>query len=192
MNQRYDAFGFGAVLLAVALFIWSGLAGPVFQIEWRMDAAAAAGWVQALVSALALVGVFFAAIIPIRAERAAKAREKSLRAGGIALLIIPEMVNLLGAMQDVQGARQHKRPAGVAISLVSRKSRSALPMGETGGRILQTIGLLNGMAAQTERYYRKAGNPPRLGAAVEGALIWQNHCGLLGLAIMAVCSVLRL
>lgn len=103
MNQRYDAFGFGAALLAVALFVWAGLAGPIFQIDWRvMDFAAAAAWTQATVSVLAIVGVFVAAMLPIRATRKAKARENALRAGGMMLLILPELVDLLGAMQDAR------------------------------------------------------------------------------------------
>lgn len=47
------------------------------------------------------------------------------------------------------------------------------------------------MAAQTERYLKKAGNPPRPGAIVEGAMIWQNHRGLLDLAIMNIKEVIE-
>jgi hypothetical protein len=184
VNQRYDVFGFGAALLAAALFLWLGLAGPIFQIDWKLDAAGLAAWIQAIVLGLTIVGIYVAARIPIRAQMAAKEREDSIRAGGVALLIIPELVNLLGAMQVARESGSINDPPVLPSKLLIDRADQLYLLGETGGRVLQTIGLLSGMAAQTERYRQRAGDPPRPGAAVEGARIWIDHRGLLDFAIM--------
>jgi len=186
MNQRYDVFGFGAALLACALFLWIGLAGPIFQIDWKLDATSLAAWVQAIVSALAIVAVYYAATIPVRAEREAKAHENLIRAAGLALLLIPDLVALLGAVQAARAKGSIFDPPVAPSRLLLERADQLYLLGDSGGRILQTIGLLNGMAAQTERYQKNVpARPPLVGPKdlALGTQIWKNHCHSLDIAI---------
>jgi hypothetical protein len=176
-------------MLAVALFLWLGLGGPIFKIDWKLDATSLAAWVQAIVSALAILAVYYAATIPVRAEREARARENSIRARGLALLLIPELIALLGELQSTRAHGSIFDPPVLPSRLLVERADQYYLLGEAGGRILQTIGLLSGTSAQTERYRKKVPARPPLVSASDlalGAAIWKNHMESLDNAIANV------
>lgn len=184
MNQRYDVVGWGAMFLAVAIVLALGDLGP--KIEWKLNSAGLAAWVQAIVSAFAIVAVYYAATIPVRAEREAKAQENSSRARGLALLLIPELVALLGALQAARANGTIFDPPVLPSALLLERSDQLFLLGDPGGNILQTIGLLSGMAAQTLRFQKLAGvNPNIISPKNQRAAnsIWNNHLESLNIAI---------
>jgi hypothetical protein len=54
---------------------------------------------QAIVAGIATAAVYFAATIPVRAEARSRERERSLRAQGMALLLLPEIIVLKGEIE---------------------------------------------------------------------------------------------
>src|SRR5260370_30196625 len=57
------------------------------------------GWMQAIVAVIAIVAVYFAATIPVRAEARSRETERSLRAQGMALLLLSEIIVLKGEIE---------------------------------------------------------------------------------------------
>jgi hypothetical protein len=82
-------------------------AGPMFQgfqfpktiLIWFEAHPGSAGWIQAIVAGIAIVAVYLAATIPVRAEAKAREAEKRLRAWGLALLLTPEIIVLKGEIE---------------------------------------------------------------------------------------------
>jgi hypothetical protein len=136
------------------LTAWLGVAGPIFSIDYAAlnSSAGIAAWVQAFVSAAAIVAVYVAATIPVRAERVRRESELRLRSQGLALLLIPELVALKGELETaLQNGPIYKAPIELPTSL-NDKADELYILEEVGGRLLQTIGLVRGLAIQTRRF----------------------------------------
>jgi hypothetical protein len=145
-----DTLGIGCLMLAAILTVWLGVAGPVFSIDPRKlnETAGIAAWVQVLVAAVAIVGVYIAATIPVRAENERRTQELRLRRQGLALLIIPELGALMGEMERaIDPGSIYDPPIQPPTSLVERLDDLYI-LGRVGGRLLQTVGGLRAMATQ--------------------------------------------
>jgi hypothetical protein len=188
MNQRYDFFAISFLLFAVVLTVWLGLWGPIVTIDFKdlNNSSALAAWVQAFVAGLAMVVVYLAATIPARRQEVERATERRLRAQGLALLLLPDILVLKGEIEDcIQNKTIYDIPVVVSDTLMDKTDQLYL-MGETGGRLLQAIGMVNGVAAQTRRFQAAAtvnGVPIQSRAGV-GVPIWQNNVSTLQLCLM--------
>jgi hypothetical protein len=104
------------------------------------------------------------------AEAKAREAEKRLRAWELALLLTPEIIVLKGEIEAcIDSGTIYDPPVQVAASLIDKTDQLYL-LGETGGRLLPAIGMVNGVAAQTRRYQAAAisGGVPVLGKAAAG------------------------
>ncbi len=103
-------------------------------------------------------------------------------------MLIPELLALLGAVQTARANGSIFDPPVLPSNLLLGRADQLYLLGEAGGRILQAIGMLSGMAAQTERYQQAAGNPQILSPRNRrlGVAIWNNHIQALDLIIMNI------
>jgi hypothetical protein len=111
----------------------------------------------------------------------------------LALLLIPEIIVLRGEIETcIDSGTIYDAPVQVPASLISKTDQLYL-LGETGGRLLQTIGMINGVAAQTRRYQAVAisNGVPILGKAAAGMPIWQNNLATLRLCLMSLDEVIK-
>ena len=182
-----DALGIGALVLAAVFAVWLGVAGPIFSIDPKKlnDAAGIAAWAQVLFAAIAIVAVYIAATIPVRAEKARREDELRLRRQGLALLLISEVLSLKGEVETaIKSGNLYKTPIQTPESLRDRLDELYI-LGETGGRLLQTVGILRGMAVQTQRFQTEGGvinGVPVDSKRAAGVRIWNNHVRLLTVA----------
>jgi hypothetical protein len=74
---------FAALMLTVVITVWLGIWGPIFSVEFKSlnDSAGIAAWAQAIIAGVAIVFVYLAATIPMRAEAADRATETFARGG---------------------------------------------------------------------------------------------------------------
>jgi hypothetical protein len=170
---------FAALMLAAVLTSWIGIWGPVFNIEFKTlnDSAGVAAWAQAGIAGLAIVVVYLAATIPMRAEAADRARERRLRAEGLKLLLISDILVLKGEIETcVHRGNIYDPPVQPSATLMSKTDQLYL-LGEIGGRLLQTIGIVNGVAAQSRRYQAAAttNGVPINSKRAAGVAIWNNN-----------------
>jgi hypothetical protein len=70
--------------------------------------------------------------------------------------------------------------------MLTGKTDQLYLLGGTGGRLLQAVGMVNGVAAQTRRFQSVAtvNGVPIQSKMATGALIWQNNIGALQLCLM--------
>jgi hypothetical protein len=174
--------------------MFQGFQFPKTILIWFEAHPGSAGWMQAIVAGIAIVGVYLAATIPVRAEAKAREAEKRLRAWGLALLLTPEIIVLKGEIETcIESGTIYGPPVQVPASLIDKTDQLYL-LGETGGRLLQAIGMVNGVAAQTRRYQAVAissGGVPVLGKAAAGGPIWQNNLATLRLCLMNLDKVIK-
>jgi hypothetical protein len=167
---------------------------PKTLLLWFEAHPGTAGWAQAIVAGLAIVAVYIAATIPVRAEAARLERERRLRADGLALLLIPEIVVLKGEIETCIGNGSiYDTPVSVPLMLASKTDDLYL-LGEPGRRLLQTIGLVNGVAAQTRRFQAIGvmhNGAPIQSRVSDGASIWANNVNSLRLGIVNLNEVLE-
>jgi hypothetical protein len=71
--------------------MFQGFQFPKTILIWFDAHPGSAGWMQAIVAGIAIVAVYLAATIPVRAEAKAREAERRLRAWGLALLLTPEI-----------------------------------------------------------------------------------------------------
>jgi hypothetical protein len=145
-----------------------------------------AGWLQAIVAGLAILAVYWAATIPVRAEVRRLERERRLRADGLALLLVSEVAVLKGEIETQIEFGDLYRPPIVVSPTLAGKTDDLYLMGEPGRRLLQAIGLVNGVAAQTRRFQALG---IRDGVPVEsmranGNHIWAGNVSSLHLALV--------
>jgi hypothetical protein len=179
---------FAALLLSVLITIWLGLWGPFFSIELKSlnDSPGFAAWAQAVVASVAMLVVYISATMPMRTEAAERATERRVRAEGLALLLFSDVLVLKGEIEDyIQNCTIYDVPVEAPATLVSKTDQLYL-LGEWGGRLLQAIGMVNGVAAQTKRYQRIAtvNGAPIQSRMAAGVPIWQNNVNTLQLCLM--------
>jgi hypothetical protein len=87
-----DALAISILIGAAVLSVWLGIAGPIFSIDPKNlnDTAGIAAWVQAITAGVAIIAVYVAATLPVRAEARARAYENRLRADAIAFFCFPK------------------------------------------------------------------------------------------------------
>jgi hypothetical protein len=173
--------------------MFQGFQFPKTILIWFEVHPGSAGWMQAIIAGIAIVAVYFAATIPVRAEAKAREAEKRLRAWGLALLLTPEIIVLKGEIETcIDSGTIYGAPVQVPASLIDKTNQLYL-LGETGGRLLQAIGMVNGVAAQTRRYQAVAisGGVPVLGKAAAGGPIWQNNLATLRLCLTNLDEVIK-
>lgn len=167
------------------------MAGPIFSIDPKKlnDSSGIAAWAQAVVSAVAIIVVYVAATIPVRVDNLRRATELRLRSQGLALLLIPEIVTLKGELETAIGlGTPYDPPLEVPTSLIERANELYI-LGEIGGRLLQTIGMIRGLAVQTRRFQAAGmteGGVPVETNKVAGVKIWNNHVRAFRLCLMNV------
>jgi hypothetical protein len=174
--------------------MFQGFQFPKTVLIWFEAHPGTAGWMQAVVAGLAIVIVYIAATIPVRAEAARLERERRLRADGLALLLIPEIIVLKGEIETcIEHGRIYDPPLTVPLTLASKTDDLYL-LGEAGRRLLQTIGLLNGVAAQTRRFQLvgMSHGAPVLSKITDGLAIWEDNLNTLGRGIVNLDEVIEL
>jgi hypothetical protein len=173
--------------------MFEGFQFPKTMLIWFEAHPGSVGWMQAIVAGIAIIGVYVAATIRVRAEAKARAAERRLRAWGLALLLIPEIIVLKGEIENcIDKGTIFDAPVQVPASLIGKTDQLYL-LGNIGGRLLQAIGLVNGVAAQTGRYQAVAmsNGMPILGKAAEGMPIWQNNLATLRLCLTHLDEVIK-
>ena len=173
--------------------MFQGFQFPKTILIWFEAHPGSAGWMQAIVAGIAIIAVYLAATIPVRAEAKAREEEKRLRAWGLALLLIPEIIALKGEIETcIDSGTIFDAPIQVPASLLGKTDQLYL-LGETGRRLLQAIGMVNGVAAQTRRFQAVAisGGVPILGKAAAGMPIWQNNLATLRLCLVNLEEVIK-
>jgi hypothetical protein len=173
--------------------MFQGFQFPKTILMWFEAHPGTAGWMQAIVAGLAIVAVYIAATIPVRAEAARLERERRLRADGLALLLIPEIAVLKGEIETcIDSGNIFDPPVTVPVTL-SSKTDDLYLLGEPGRRLLQTIGLVNGVAAQTRRFQSVAmyGGVPMSSKIADGIPIWANNVDTLRVGVMNLDEVLE-
>jgi hypothetical protein len=185
-----DALAISILIGAGILSVWLGIAGPIFTIDPKAlnDTAGIAAWAQAIVAGVAIIAVYVAATLPVRAEAKAREDEKRLRSEAIALLLLPEILVLKGEIEScIENGRIYDVPV-VAPAMLMSKTDQLYLLGGTGGRLLQAVGMVNGVAAQTRRFQAVAtiNGVPIQSKMAAGAQIWQNNIEALQLCLMNV------
>jgi hypothetical protein len=172
--------------------MFQGFQFPKTILMWFEAHPGSAVWMQAIVAGVAIIAVYFVATIPVRAEAKAREAERRLHAWGLALLLIPEIIVLKGEIETcIESGTIYDAPVEVPASLIGKTDRLYL-LGEIGGRLLRTIGMVNGVATQTRRYQAVAisNGVPILGKAAAGMPIWQNNLATLRLCLMNLDEVI--
>lgn len=170
-----------------------GFQFPKTILIWFEAHPGSAGWMQAIVAGIAIVAVYLAATIPVRAEAKAREAERRLRAWGLALLLIPEIIVLKGEIETcIESGTIFDAPVQVPASL-SGKTDQIYLLGQTGRRLLQAIGMVNGVAAQTRGFQAVAINNgvPVISKVAAGQPIWENNLRTLRLCLMNLDEVLK-
>jgi hypothetical protein len=167
--------------------MFQGFQFPKTVLIWFEAHPGSGGWMQAIVAVIAIVAVYFAATIPVRAEARSRERERSLRAQGLALLLFPEIIVLKGEIETyIESGNIYDAPVTPPAILLAKTDQLYL-LDETGGRLLQAIGMVNGVAAQTRRFQSvtttRDGVPIQTGMA-DGEAIWQTNIETLKLCLM--------
>jgi hypothetical protein len=174
--------------------MFQGFQFPKTILIWFEAHPGTAGWMQAIVAGLAIIAVYIAATIPVRAEAARLERERRLRADGLALLLTAEIANLKGEIETcIDSSDIYDPPVTVPVTLTSKTGDLYL-LGESGRRLLQTIGLVNGVAAQTRRFQSVGIDPvgvPIQSRMADGDLIWANNLDTLRIGIANLDEVLE-
>jgi adenine-specific DNA methylase len=166
--------------------MFQGFQFPKTILIWFEAHPGSAGWMQAIVAGVAIIAVYLAATIPVRAEARFRAADRRLRAEGMALLLLPEIIVLKGEIEThIEEGSVYDIPVAVPTSLSSKTDELYL-LGETGGRLLQAVGMVNGVAAQTRRYQAigMLEGAPVLSKSGIGLGIWRNNVKSLGLCLM--------
>ena len=136
------------------LSMFQGFQFPKTILLWLEAHPGTAGWMQAIVASAAIVAVYYAATIPVKAEARYRARERKLRADGMALLLLPDIIVLKGEIETiVDSGNIYQEPVGVPPSLFNRADELYL-LGEAGGRLLQAIGAVIKTAAAIRMHSR--------------------------------------
>jgi hypothetical protein len=171
-----------------------GFQFPKTILLWFEAHPGTAGWAQAIVAGLAIIAVYVAATIPVRAEASRLERERRLRADGLSLLLLPEILVLKGEIETCIAHGQIYDPPVTVSTSLSEKTDDLYLLGEAGRRLLQTIGLVNGVAAQTRRFQAvgMAHGAPILSKMADGHPIWENNLDTLRLGLMNLDEVVEL
>jgi hypothetical protein len=166
---------------------------PKTTLIWFEAHPGTAGWAQAVIAGCAIFAVYLAATIPVRADAARRERERKIRATGLALLLVPEIVVLKGLVETcIEQGTIYDNPIELPANLAAKTDQLYI-LGDTGGRLLQAMGIVDGVAAQTRRFqavgmFRGA---PIIGRRADGDKIWQNNLASLGLALMNVDEAIK-
>lgn len=196
MKPQRDALAISTLILAAILAVWLGIAGPIFELSLKTlnDTAGAAAWAQALFAGAAIVAVYIAATIPVRAEKVRRDDELRLRRQGLALLLIPEIVTLKGEVETaIDSGSIYDAPILPPTSLTEKLDELYI-LGEIGGRLLQTVGMIRGIVVQTQRFQAVGVTTVHVqgvtqlyrlpNKAAAGAEIWKNNVGAMKLCLM--------
>ncbi len=170
-----------------------GFQFPKTILIWFEAHPGSAGWMQAIVAGIAIIAVYLAATVQVRAEARAREAERRLRAWGVALLLIPEIIVLKGEIETcIESGTIFDAPVQVPGSLSSKTDQLYL-LGQTGRRLLQAIGMVNGVAAQTRRFQAVAikDGVPVISKAAAGQPVWENNLRTLRLCVMNLDGVLK-
>lgn len=177
-----------ALVLSAMITVWLGLWGPLFSIKidnWN-DSTGLAAWAQALVAGIALLVVYYSATIPARTEAAERAAEKKLRGDGLALLLFADVLVLKGEIETIiEHGSIYDVAVEVSATLMSKTDQLYL-LEDAGAILLQAIGMINAVAAQTRRYQKAATieGVPIQSKAEAGVPIWENNVRTLQLCLM--------
>ncbi len=163
----------------------TGRAIPKTILEWFEARPGTAGWMQAVAATIAIVAVYYAATIPIRAEARYRAEQKR-RAYGMALLLQSDILVLKREIERaIDSGNILDKPAATPDSLISRADDLYL-LGDAGARLLQAMGAVNAVAAQTLHYQAKAitsEGVPVLSMISTGSEIWKSNVATLKLCL---------
>jgi hypothetical protein len=176
--------------------MFQGFQFPKTILIWFEAHPGTAGWMQAIVASVAIVAVYYAATIPVRAEARYREQEKKLRADGMALLLLPDILVLKGEIETmIDSGDIHDPPVTVSSTLEGRADQLYL-LGSAGGRLLQSIGMVNGVAAQTRRFQAREGSPVNAllvhtRHSVAANSIWRSNVDTLKLCIMNLDEVIE-
>jgi hypothetical protein len=170
-----------------------GFQFPKTIFAWCEAHQGTAMWTQAVVAGVAIIAVYVAATIPVRAEARRQKAERKLRADGLALLLYPEIIALKGEMEKaIESGDIYDTPIVVPATLVV-KTGDLYVLEETGRRILQTIGLVNGIAAQTRSFQRvgMVNGVSIMSMVADGEAIWANHVSSMQMGVHNLDAVVK-
>jgi hypothetical protein len=171
-----------------------GFQFPKTILTWFEAHPGTAGWMQAVAATIAIIAVYYAATIPVKAEARYRANERKLRADGMALLLLADILVLKGEIETaIDSGSILDRPVSILDSLLRRADDLHL-LGDAGARLLQAMGMVNGVAAQTLRYQSKAVTAQ--GVQVRGMIptgneIWKNNVDTLKLCLVNLDEVIE-
>jgi hypothetical protein len=169
--------------------MFQGFQFPKTILLWFEAHPGTAGWMQAIVATIAIIAVYYAATIPVRAEARYRNKENKLRADGMALLLLPDILVLKGEIETMIDSGNIFEPSVTVSSTLEGRADQLYLLGEIGGRLLQSIGMVNAVAAQTRRFQARTGGRidallVSSGVSVAAPAIWQNNVDTLKLCLM--------
>jgi hypothetical protein len=174
--------------------MFQGFQFPKTILTWFETHPGSAGWMQAIVAGIAIIAVYVAATLPVRAEARYRANERKLRADGMALLLLPYVLVLKGEVETaIDSGSILGKPVTIPDTLLSRADDLYLLAG-AGARLLQAIGMIEGVAAQTHRYQTQAVTAQGVqvrGMIPAGNAIWQNNVETLKLCLFNLNEVIE-
>src|ERR1700722_3574915 len=116
-----------------AIPMFQGFQFPKTILLWFAAPPGSPGWEQAILAGVAIIAVYLAAPIAVRAEARAREAERRLRAWGLALLLAPEIMVLKGEIETcIESGTIYDAPVQVPASLIDKTDQLYL-FGETGG-----------------------------------------------------------
>lgn len=174
--------------------MFEGFQFPKTILTWFEAHPGTAGWMQAIAATTAIVAVYYAATIPVRAEARYRSKERKRRAYGMALLLKPDILVLKGAIERaIESGSILDKPVAIPDSLLSRATDLYL-LGDAGARLLRAIGGVSAVAAQTLHYQAKAVTAegvPVLSMISVGSEIWKNNVETLKLCLVNLDEVIE-
>jgi hypothetical protein len=172
--------------------MFKGFQFPKTLLLWFEAHPGTAGWAQAIVAGVAIVAVYVAATVPVRAEARRLEAERKSKADGLELLLLPEVLTLLGEIEaSIESGDINDEPIRVSRTLMDRADDMYL-MGDRGRRLLQALGMLNGVATQTMRFHRICNDqaaPPKERLA-KGQGLWRNNVATLRICVVNLQEVI--
>ena len=154
-----------------------GFQFPKIMMTWMDAHSGTAGWAQAVIAGLAIVAVYYAATIPVRAEAKRLDEERKARAHGLKLLLLPEVLVLQGELEAAVAGGSVSDPAITVSSTLMDRADHMYLMGDTGWRLLEVIGMVNAAAAQTRRLHAICDTKgiAKIQRATVGRELWENN-----------------
>ena len=176
--------------------MFEGFQFPKTVLIWMNANSGSAAWAQVAIAGLAIAAVYYAATIPVRAEARRLENEREARATGLKLLLLPEVLVLQGELESAAAAKfadgDVLDPAITVSSTLMDRADQMYLMGDTGRRLLQALGMINGVAAQIRRFNAicDAQGIAMIQRATAGGELWENNAAAYRICLINLAEVI--